>query len=220
MYGLIFDMDGVLADSEGICVQATTAMFRELYAFEPVPEDYLPFVGMGAVRYTEGPAEKYGVAIDTPKAVRRRTENMIRMMEHWDESIAFSGVHTLLDAAFGREDWKVAIATSTPQDLAEATLKAARIPMERVAAFVHGDMVVHKKPHPEVFSKAAQALGLPPGQCVGVEDSPPGVEALNAAGIASVAVTHTFSREQLAHARLIVDSLEQLNLTLLAELLG
>ena len=54
---VIFDMDGVLADTEPLIADATIRMFRDLYAVELTPDDFKPFIGTGAVRYVEGPAE-------------------------------------------------------------------------------------------------------------------------------------------------------------------
>ena len=53
-------------------------------------------------------------------------------------------------------------------------------------------------------------LGVPPAQCCGVEDAPAGIEAANRAGMTSIALTGTATREQLADANLVVDSLKEL----------
>lgn len=209
MYGCIFDMDGVLADTEGLSVAATNAMFRELYGVEPAPEDYEPFVGKGAVAYVEGAAGRVGVEIDTPKAVQRRTEIFVEMLDA-AQDISFPGVHPLIETLAQQEGWKLAIATSSPRAKAEATLKAANIDLEQFTVFVNGDMVTHKKPHPEIFLTAAEGLGIEPAHCAGVEDAPPGVEALLAADVASVAVTNSFPRSALSRANLVVDTLEEL----------
>lgn len=76
-YGLIFDVDGVLADTEALIARATIAMYRELYGLELTPEDLLPYVGTGAVRYTQGPAEERGLEIELEMALRKRYENFI-----------------------------------------------------------------------------------------------------------------------------------------------
>ena len=75
-YGLIFDVDGVLADTEALIARATIAMYRELYGLELTPEDLLPYVGTGAVRYTQGPAEERGLEIELEMALRKRYENL------------------------------------------------------------------------------------------------------------------------------------------------
>ena len=208
-FGLIFDMDGVLADTEGLSVRATRAMFEELYGVSPAPEDFTPFVGKGAIRYVEGPAEKLGVRIETEKAVQRRTELFVELLNS-GEYIAFPGVQDLIRAMAARPEWRLAIATSSPADKAEATLRAAQIPLECFKTFVNGSMVSNRKPDPELFLKAAEQIGLPPHLCVGVEDAPPGIEALRAAGMKSIGVTSSFGAEALEGADLIVPSIQAL----------
>jgi len=69
--GVLFDMDGVLVDSETFICKAAIMMFREL-GFNVSPQDFLPFVGMGENRYIGGVAEKYKILIDIEQ-VKART---------------------------------------------------------------------------------------------------------------------------------------------------
>ncbi len=218
-YGLIFDMDGVLADTEALNVRATTAMFMELYGVAPNPEDFKPFIGKGDAAYVEGPARKLGLTIDTEKAVQRRTAIFMELLES-GISIACPGVHALIDAAASDENWKLCIATSSFRDKADLTLRAAYIHLESFDAYVHGDMVTHKKPHPEIYLVAARSLRLPADRCVGVEDAPAGIEAVKAAGMKCVAVTTSFDVAALGQADLVTASLETIDLPTLEKLLG
>jgi HAD superfamily hydrolase (TIGR01509 family) len=211
MYGLIFDVDGLLADTEPVVAQATIDMFRELYNFVPTQEDFLPFVGTGAVRYVEGVADKYGVKVDMDKAVELRQKNYVALLNKAHD-IAFPGVHDLIDAAAAAPDWKLSIATSSFKENSVPTLKAANIDPGKFDAWITGSNVTHKKPDPEIYLYAANAIGMPPGRCVVVEDSVVGVEAARRAGMKCVGVTNTFSREQLADADLVVASLEEVSL--------
>lgn len=217
-FGLVFDMDGVLADTEKLSVQATTAMFKELYGVEPAPEDFTPFVGKGAVRYVEGAAEKLGVTIDTGKAVQRRTELFTELLKS-GQDIAFPGAHDLISAAASDPDCKLCIATSSPREKANATLQAANIPLKHFAGYINGSMVEHKKPHPEICETAARSIGLLPGQCVAVEDAPAGVEAARAAGMKCVAVLHTFPDRAFKRADLKVPAIKDLTLQAVRKLL-
>ncbi|MBK9390055.1 MAG: HAD hydrolase-like protein [Bacteroidetes bacterium] len=64
--GVLFDMDGVLVDSERFIARAAIMMFEEL-GVQVKPEDFHPFVGTGENRYLGGVAEKYGITVDLPK---------------------------------------------------------------------------------------------------------------------------------------------------------
>lgn len=216
--GLIFDVDGVLADTEALIADATAAMFREFYGVDLTPEDFRPFIGTGAVRYTVGPAEKLGIAIDVEKALQRRHDNFVALINE-RETIAMPGAAELLAVAAASGAWKLAIATSAPQAKFRETLQAAKIPFNFFSAIVTGDHVEKKKPDPEIYLAAADRLGLPPTRCVVVEDAIMGVQAAKAAGMACIALTGSFPAEDLAAADIIVDSLCEIGLDTLRSLL-
>lgn len=218
-YGLIFDMDGVLGDTEPPCAEAAITMFQELYGATLRVEDFAPYIGTGAVRYLEGPAETLGIAIDIPRAVAFATEEFIELLEE-AEDISFPGIHSLIDSVAADDAWKLAIATSSPENKARPTLKAARIDLEKFQAFINGDMVERKKPDPEIYLTAAQALGLKPADCVVVEDAVEGIKAAKAAGMRCIAITNSFPAEKLREADLIVDSADHITLEVLHGLLS
>ncbi|HOE66370.1 MAG TPA: HAD-IA family hydrolase [Candidatus Hydrogenedentes bacterium] len=216
--GLLFDMDGVLADTEAIIAEATIQMYRDLYGVTLEPKDFLPFVGTGAVRYTQGPADAAGFAIDLDKALEVRYDNFVALLNS-GRNITFPGVLDLIDAAYASPDWDLAIATSSPGPKAMETLAAAKIPVEKFTKIISGDMVTHKKPHPEIYLRAATELGIEPACCAVIEDAIEGVKAAKAAGMPCLAVTNTFPREQLFEADLVVNSLADVDLQMLCGLL-
>src|SRR5205809_513782 len=65
--GVIFDMDGVLVDSEPFIKAAAIQMFWQVHRTAVLPEDFLPFVGAGEDRFIGGVAEKYGVTLTMPR---------------------------------------------------------------------------------------------------------------------------------------------------------
>ncbi len=112
-----------------------------------------------------------------------------------------------------------AVGSSTPRANIEAVMKGAGIENLFGPIVAAGD-VERGKPNPEVFLKAAQAIGVDPNRCVVFEDSLSGIEAGLAGGMTVVAVTTTNPRETLqeAGAALVVDSFEALSLELLRDL--
>ena len=218
MYAALFDMDGVLADTEGLICEATIRMFEELYGVRMKESDFLPYVGTGAIRYVDGPASDYGITIDTEAAIARRHENFVELLES-GRDIAFPGVRELLCAVRDDAQWKMALATSTPIDTAQVTLRASRIELSWFDAVMHGGLVTRKKPDPEIFLAASAACGIAPSHCAVIEDSVQGVAAGKAAGMKVLAVTNTFTREQLPGADEFVSSLEGITPDHLARLL-
>jgi sugar-phosphatase len=85
---------------------------------------------------------------------------------------------------------------------------------------VSGSDVRRRKPAPDLFLLAAERLGIQPGRCVVIEDAPDGVRAAKAAGAKCIAVTNTTSAGNLAGADLLCDSLEQINLDVIQEMLN
>lgn len=218
MYGLVFDVDGVLGDTEGLSVIATTRMYEDLYGFTVTPEEFQPFIGTGAERYCIGPAENRGVTIDVALAVETRHKYFLELLAE-DPDISFPGIHALIQAAHDAPDWKLAIATSSPGKKSKQTLKSARINPELFDAWIHGDMITHKKPHPEIYERAAKEIGLDPAQCVAVEDALTGIASARGAGMKVLAVTNSFPAEKLSAADQIVDSLEHVTLDTVRALL-
>jgi beta-phosphoglucomutase len=207
---IIFDMDGVLADTEPLIADATIRMFRDCYGVELTAEDFRPFIGTGAVRYVEGPAEANGIAIDIDHALQVRHENFVALLEAGQCNPipgAIELVHAIADS-----DLKLGLATSSPQKKAEATWRAIDLPTERFDALVSGDMVTHKKPHPEIYELTAVKLGVDPTTCVVIEDAVSGTAAAKAAGMRCVALTGSFDADALHQADWVIDSLTGVSL--------
>lgn len=217
-YGLIFDVDGVLGDTETIIALASIDMFKELYGAELIPEDFRPYIGTGAVRYVVGPAEDKGITINVDEAIDVRFKHFVRYMAETD--ISFPGANALIDAAYAAPEWTLAIATSSPEEKSRATLRAAKVDVEKFAVYTTGDHVTHKKPHPEIYLATAEALGIAPERCVVVEDAITGVTSAKAAGMKVIGITNSFSAEELSASDHIVSSLEEVDMALLERLAG
>ena len=208
---LIFDVDGVIADTEVLNAAASVLMFEQLYSVEVQPEDFRPFVGTGDERYVEGVAEKYGVEIDTEAAVQRRADNFFKLLA--DQPLpAAPGVMALVTAARDDRELKLAIATSGNKDKQFPVITGTGLKLEWFDVVVTGDDITYKKPHPEIYLTTAHKLGLPPEICVVLEDAPAGVESAKSAGMPCIAVTSSVAAAQLATADLVVDSLTEVSI--------
>jgi HAD superfamily hydrolase (TIGR01509 family) len=196
---VIFDMDGVLTDSEPIINAAAIAMFSEL-GLQALPADFLPFVGTGEDRYIGGVAEKYGFAIDLPTAKKRTYEIYLDLVPSRLEP--FPGAAELVRNCRGA-GLKVAVASSADRIKIEANLHKIGLPPDQWDAVVSGEAVVLKKPAPDLFLAAAAQLGLTPRECTVVEDAVNGVQAAKAARMRCVAVAQTFPADQLRQADLV-----------------
>lgn len=210
-WALVFDVDGVIADTETLNARASVAMFRQLYAVTVSPEDFRPFIGTGDERYVEGVAEQYGVTVDTQAAVDRRAECFFELLRS-EPLPAAPGVLELVAAARQQADVRLAIATSGQKAKQFPVIEGTGLKLDWFDVVITGDLVQRKKPDPQIYLLAAEKLGLPPERCVVFEDAPAGVQAAKAAGCPCIAVLSSASREELAGADLIVETLAEVTL--------
>jgi beta-phosphoglucomutase len=209
---VIFDMDGVLADSEPLINAAAIAMFKER-GLTVKPDDFLPFVGAGEDRYIGGVAEKYNFPIDLPAAKRRTYEIYLDLVPQRLQ--AFPGVHDLIRACRAA-GLKLAVASGADAIKVSANLKKIELTPDKWDVVLTGESVTRNKPAPDIFLLAAQKLGVQPGECVVIEDAVNGVTAAKAAGMRCVAVAHTFSADGLHTADVVRETIAQVQMTDLA----
>ena len=205
---IIFDMDGVLTDSEPLINAAAIRMFREM-GLEVRPEDFTPFVGAGENRYIGGVAEKYGRVIDIAAAKKRTYDIYLQLVP---QSLrAFPGAVEFVRAC-RRAILKTALASSADEVKIQANLRKINLPPEGWDAIVTGEDVAHPKPQPEIFLAAARKLGVGPDKCCVVEDALNGIRAAKAAGMRCVAVAQTFPADRLDQADLVRPSIAEVTL--------
>lgn len=205
---VIFDMDGVLTDSEPLINAAAVAMFHERGV--PVqPDDFLPFVGTGENRYIGGVAEKHGVTLDIEAAKRRTYEIYLDFVP--TRLRAFPGAVELVRTC-RHAGLKVAVASSADLVKIEANLNQIGLPPREWEAIVSAEDVTHRKPAPDIFLAAARKLGVSPEACVVIEDAVNGVQAAKTAGMRCIAVAQTFDAALLGQADLVRPGIRDLTL--------
>jgi beta-phosphoglucomutase len=209
---VIFDMDGVLVDSEPLINAAAIAMFKEK-GLEVQPTDFLPFVGAGEDRYIGGVAEKYRFPLDLTAAKQSTYEIYLNLVPSQLE--AFPGAHNLVFAC-RKAGLLVAVASSADEIKVVANLQKIKLPPEFWDTVVVGEQVRHKKPAPDIFLSAAQNLNVKRSACVVVEDAVNGIQAAKAAGMRCIAVTQTFAVERLKEADIVREKISQVQLSDLA----
>jgi beta-phosphoglucomutase len=194
--GVIFDMDGVLVDSEAFICRAACMMFAEK-GLTVKPEDFVPFIGTGEDRYIGGVAEKYDFPVDIEEAKKRTYDIYLDIIKGALQPLP--GVHDFIEKcrSMGK---KLAVASSADRRKVVGSLTEIGLTAERFDAVITADDVANKKPAPDIFLLAAKRLGLTPADCLVVEDAVSGVAAAKAAGIKCLALTTSFSAEQLNDA--------------------
>lgn len=194
---VLFDMDGVLCDSEPFICQAAIRMFLEDYGLQAKPKDFAPFVGAGENRFIGGVAEKYHCQIDLPKAKARTYALYLEIIQGQLGPLDGAVDFVVQCKKFGL---RCAVATSADEVKLLGNLREIGLPFETFDACVNGLEVERRKPHPDIFLLAARRLGVDPARCLVVEDAPNGVQAAKAAGSLCLGLTTSFPAETLEAA--------------------
>ena len=202
---VIFDMDGLMLDTERLAPQA----WHDAKEALGVDFDMSLLDAMVGRNYQDCRAlilERHGASFPTD-----------RLMDAWhvayDAIVARDGIaikHGLFDLLDWLEQAHIpkAVATSTRRSRAMAKLESAGL-ASRFAALVGGDEIARGKPAPDIFLRAAERLGVQPASCVVLEDSAPGIRAALAAGMTPIMVPdqHQPAPDILASGTLVLPSL-------------
>jgi len=214
-YAVIFDMDGVIVDSNPyhkVAIQqfcrehghelSDDRLLKHVYGrtnrewitalFGAIPDDTI-------VQYTEEKEELYRQLFDKDIRPVRGLINFLNLLD--------------------KNNIPRAIGTSAPRSNVDFSLK--RTGTEKYFDIILNDtFVTHSKPHPEIYLKCAAALGLPNSRCIVIEDSLSGVQAGKAAGSKVIGITTTHTKEELSHCDLVIDDFEGLTVERLEKLVG
>lgn len=181
---VVFDMDGVLLDSESVC----DIIWKELAERMRLPDIEAAIAenrGCNTQLMAVQLKARYGAGFDCPKFF---SDFSVRFKE-WE----FTRGIPLMPEARETLDWlkgegyRLALATSTSRRTAARQLKAVEI-FDYFEASVCGDEIENSKPAPDIYQKAAALLGLLPSECAAIEDSPNGIRSAAAAGLVPIMV--------------------------------
>ena len=204
-HAFIFDMDGVIVDSNPyhkIAIQQFCAKYGH-----PLAEEQLLTKVYGRTNkewivdlFGQLTPEKVAAYSDEKEALFREIyKNDIRPVK---------GLVPFLEALKGSMT-PMAIGTSAPRANVDFTLSKTGI-ARFFSVILDGSDVTHGKPYPEIYLKVAQALNMPPQRCVVIEDSLSGIAAGKAAGSKVIGITTTHTQQELGSTDMVIDHFEGL----------
>jgi HAD superfamily hydrolase (TIGR01509 family) len=212
---VIFDLDGVLLDSEQLWNQSKQEVVREFGGHwrEDAPR---AMIGMSSPEWSAYMHDELGVPMDAEQINRAVVD---RMEEHYRERLP------LLPGAVDvvrrlHRSWPLALASSANREIIDLVLQVAGLDGE-FSATVSSEEVAHGKPAPDVYLEAARRLGASADRCVAVEDSSNGLRSAAAAGMAVIAYPNEHyppDEDALALAAARVDSLDEITPALVQRL--
>jgi HAD superfamily hydrolase (TIGR01509 family) len=205
---VVFDMDGVLVDTEHLWDEVREQLTAE-WGGRYTPEAQEAMMGMSSTEWSRYLHETVGLR-EPPDTIN--AEVVRRMLDRYERELpivpgAVAAVRRLSAAGL-----RLALASSSNRELIDAVLRRLGL-TELFSVAVSSEEVARGKPAPDVYLEAARRLGVDPARCAAVEDSASGIRAAHAAGMRVIVYPNRHyppAADALALADVVVDSLEEL----------
>jgi HAD superfamily hydrolase (TIGR01509 family) len=204
---VVFDLDGVLIDSEQIWDEVREELARERGGrwHERAQADMM---GMSSTEWSRYMHDVIGLP-EPPEEINK--EVVRRLLARYKESLPLlPGAVEAVERLAKR--WPLGLASSSNRDVIDAVLEQAEI-AHLFRATVSSEEVEHGKPAPDVYLEAARRLGVDPSSCAAIEDSRNGIRSARAAGMRVIAIPNPRyppSEDTLALADVVLQSLDEL----------
>ena len=203
--GVVFDLDGVLAESEHLW-EENWSSYAAGAGYGWAPGDTEQVQGMSVPEWSGYLAERVERPRDDAPAVAERVIDGMIAALHAGRVELLPGAREMVEAVSARVP--IAVASSAPRRLIEAVLSSTEL-IGHFTAIVSSEEVPRGKPSPDVYEEAARRLGVDPSRCVGVEDSSNGIRSAAAAGMTVIAIpnpTYPPKPDALEQCTLVVES--------------
>lgn len=179
MRAVVFDMDGILFDTERLCLEGWRAVARA-NGFTGVEEIFPKCVGLSEKDCKRVVTQDLGEDFDYPRFSQKVSSWMRQYIAEYGLPVMKGAEHLLewLEA----EEWKIGLASSTRYDSVVRHLERSGL-RHYFSQLTTGDMVEHSKPQPDIYLLACRHMGVEPGETYAIEDSPNGIRAAHGAGM-------------------------------------
>ncbi len=210
MKAFIFDMDGVIVDTQKTHTEALVQTFAA-YGVSVAAEELVPFAGTKRGTALKAVAEKRGLSLPIDELCEKKDQIFNEMIEQ-TALTAIDGIPELLEAL---QDAGVKTAIASSSGEAFIALVVDRLGIRSCFdALISGQALPESKPNPAIYRLAARTLGVDPKDCVVLEDAAMGVAAAKGAGMRCIGFRNLHSGVQdLSAADLIVDDIRAIELS-------
>jgi HAD superfamily hydrolase (TIGR01509 family) len=207
---VIFDMDGVIVDSEPCHERAYMEVVRALGYGDNHGLRFADYIGRSDERLWLDFIAKHKPPQPFEELLALKTQRVVEIIRR-DQPI-FEGLPQLVEKLSSR--YVLGLASGSERAVVEEVLKLKGLG-RFFKAVVTSSEVEHGKPAPDVFLRTAKLLNVPPQSCCVIEDSKPGIAAGLAAGMTVIAIANTHPAEELVHATQVVQTYQEIEHLLL-----
>jgi HAD superfamily hydrolase (TIGR01509 family) len=213
---VIFDMDGVIIDSEPMHARAATLVLQKYHV--NITTDYInQFIGSTTLHMCELLINDYHINA-TPEELFKANQEMKQYLLKTEGHTIIPYVIDLIKDLHNHKTILM-IASSSPADAIEEVMEALHI-KNYFTGYISGMQITNPKPAPDIFFEAVNRLQLKPSECIVIEDSQNGVNAAYAAGITTIGFVNPNSGKQdLSKATALINSFKEVNYNFIKNIL-
>jgi len=214
---VIYDLDDTMVNSNPLHARAWEGLLKAYgYTFTDIPKHMRSgFIGMRLIDVAKEVTEYLKLDINSDELYRKRIEAFLLLVEK--ELELMPGLLESLEL-FKKHHYKLAIASSGAKKYVELVLHKFHM-KDYFDSVITGDDVTKGKPNPEAYLVTAKKLGIPPSECLVLEDATKGIQAAKAAGCLCIAIRNPNVPPQTYHdADAVVNSLHEINLDIIERL--
>lgn len=210
---VIFDLDGVIIDSEPYHFLIEKQLFKEFGA-EITDDEHLSFVGTSSNDMWHKIKVKTDIKYSIEELVNISDENFLLYLDKIKDIKPISGVDELILDLY-KSEYQLLIASSSSRKIINSVLQ--KLNLSKYFSFiVSGAELIHSKPNPEIFHEASKLSNTKPERCLVIEDSENGVKAAKSAKMNCVAYRNLNSGNQnLSLADLVINDFKSFNINIL-----
>lgn len=208
---VIFDMDGVIVDSEGLH-QAALQKMLEVHGKKVAANYFQCFIGIHDKVILQQIKDELNIAESVEELLRQKEKYFFEQVK--EKLKLFKGFRTFLTVV-KEKNLRLAITSSSTRVYLNFVLEKFDL-KHNFPIIISGEDIKHPKPDPEPYTKTIEQLKLKPEECMVIEDSIAGLRSAKAAGAHTIAVTNSFAAVNLSEADLVVNNLTEINANIIA----
>ena len=194
MSAVIFDMDGVIVDSEPRHEKAFLQVAKEI-GCEDHGLRFADYIGRSDRDLWIDFIKKHNPSFSLDELLLMKREKVVEILTR--EKPVFNGLPELVSSLAAK--YPLAVASGSDRVIVDAVLRLGNL-QQYFPIIVTASQVKQGKPAPDIFLRTAELLKLPPSECWVIEDSKPGIRAALAAGMKVIAITNTHPAAELTEA--------------------